>query len=283
MRLGVLDGRAVVVSGDLAADIHMASRGKLPHDPMALLEDWPRVRDWAAGLPEKAYDIPVDLTALGAPVPRPRQVFAVALNYPPHAAEAGFTPPDEPLVFTKFPACVTGPHTTVALPPGKVDWEVELVAVIGHETYQVNADRAWDAVAGLTVGQDLSERVTQLQGKPAQFSLGKSFPGFGPTGPVLVTPDEFDHPDDLEITGLLNGEAVQRDRTKSMIFPVPELIARLSAVLPLLPGDLVFTGTPAGVGNRMNPPRYLTAADELTSRIEGIGEIRQRFTAPEHH
>ncbi|WP_030326223.1 fumarylacetoacetate hydrolase family protein [Streptomyces sp. NRRL B-3229] len=283
MRLAVLDGRAVVVRGDRAADVATASRGLLPADPMALLEDWPRVRDRAAGLAEDAYDLTVDPAALGAPVPRPRQVFAVALNYPPHAAEAGYTLPEEPLVFTKFPACITGPHTTVALPEGKVDWEVELVAVIGRETYRVSEDRAWDAVAGLTIGQDLSERVSQLRGKPAQFSLGKSFPGFGPIGPVLVTPDEFDDPDDLEITGLLNGTAVQHDRTKSMIFPVPELIARLSAVLPLYPGDLVFTGTPAGVGNRMTPPRYLTAADELVSRIEGIGEIRQRFTAPEDH
>ena len=283
MRLAVRDGRAVVVGGDRAADVATASRGLLPADPMALLEDWPRVRDWAAGLPEDAYDLTVDPAALGAPVPRPRQVFAVALNYPPHAAEAGYIPPEEPLVFTKFPACITGPHSTVALPEGKVDWEVELVAVIGRETYRVSEDRAWDAVAGLTIGQDLSERVSQLRGKPAQFSLGKSFPGFGPIGPALVTPDELDDPDDLEITGLLNGTVVQHDRTKSMIFPVPELIARLSAVLPLFPGDLVFTGTPAGVGNRMNPPRYLTAADELVSRIEGIGEIRQRFTAPEDH
>ncbi|MDX3275103.1 fumarylacetoacetate hydrolase family protein [Streptomyces scabiei] len=279
MRLGVLDGRAVVVRGDRAADVRWASKGRLPVDPMLLLAEWPRLRAWAAGLSDGAYDIPVDPNALGAPVPRPRQVFAIALNYPPHAAEAGFTLPGEPLVFTKFPASITGPNTTVALPQGKVDWEVELVAVIGRDTYRVSEDRAWEAVAGLTVGQDLSERVTQLQGRPAQFSLGKSFPGFGPTGPFLVTPDELDDPDDLEITGLLNGEPVQHDRTKSMIFPVPELVARLSSVVPLFPGDLVFTGTPAGVGNRMNPPRYLTASDELVSRIEGIGEIRQRFTA----
>ncbi|MFG2795214.1 fumarylacetoacetate hydrolase family protein [Streptomyces pseudovenezuelae] len=282
MRLGVLDGRAVVVRGDRAADVRWASKGRLHPDPMTLLADWPRLREWAAALPDESYDIPLDPTALEAPVPRPRQVFAIALNYPPHAAEAGFTPPEEPLVFTKFPACISGPHTTVALPKGKagkVDWEVELVAVIGQETYRVSEDRAWGCVAGLTIGQDLSERVVQLQGRPAQFSLGKSFPGFGPTGPLLVTPDEFDDPDDLEITGLLNGEAVQHDRTKSMIFPVPGLVARLSSVVPLLPGDLIFTGTPAGVGNRMDPPRYLTEDDELVSRIEGIGEIRQRFTA----
>ncbi|MEU6371619.1 fumarylacetoacetate hydrolase family protein [Streptomyces sp. NPDC046909] len=279
MRLAVLYGHAVLIRGDRAAGVRVASNGRLPADPMALLEQWDRLRVLEASLPDEAYDIEVDPDALGAPVPRPRQVFAVALNYPPHAAEAGFTPPEEPLVFTKFPTCLAGPRTTVELPEGKVDWEAELVAVIGRHTHRASEERAWEAVAGLTVGQDLSERVSQLQGKPAQFSLGKSFPGFGPTGPVVVTPDEFDDPDDLEITGLLNGEVVQHDRTKSMIFPVPELVARLSAVVPLLPGDLVFAGTPAGVGNRMNPPRYLTPGDELVTRIEGIGEIRQHFTA----
>ncbi|MEV5959884.1 fumarylacetoacetate hydrolase family protein [Streptomyces sp. NPDC051987] len=280
MRLGLLNGRAVLVRGDRAADIRWASKGRLHPNPMVLLQNWDHLREWALTLPDHAYDIDVEPTALGAPVPRPRQVFAVALNYPPHAVEAGLTPPDEPLVFTKFPSCVTGPRTTVELPAGKVDWEAELVAVIGRPAHRVPADRAWETVAGLTIGQDLSERITQLQGRPAQFSLGKSFPGFGPTGPVLVTPDEFGDPDDLEITGLLNGEVVQHDRTKSMIFPVPELIARLSAVVPLLPGDLVFTGTPAGVGNRRTPPRYLTEGDELVTRIEGIGEVRQHFTAP---
>lgn len=279
MRLAVLNGRAVLVDGSYAADVATASGGRFPSDPMALFEDWPHLREWAAELPETAYEIAIDSSVLEAPVPRPRQVFAVALNYPPHAAEAGYTAPDEPLVFTKFPSCITGPNSTVVLPGGKVDWEVELVAVIGREAYQVSAERAWDYVAGLTIGQDLSERVSQLQGRPAQFSLAKSFPGFGPIGPVLVTPDEFADPDDLEISGLLNGEIVQHDRTKSMIFPVSELMTRLSAVLPLLPGDLIFAGTPAGVGNRMNPPRYLGPDDVLVSRIEGIGEIRQNFTS----
>ncbi|MCC5581810.1 fumarylacetoacetate hydrolase family protein [Microtetraspora sp. AC03309] len=275
MRLGVLGGRAVLADGDRALDVGAASG--LPSDPMALLERWPELLDWAAGQPDGAYDLPLDHAALEAPVPRPRQVFAIALNYPPHAVEAGFTPPADPLVFTKFPTCVTGPQATVTLPEGKVDWEVELVAVIGRETRRVSEERAWESVAALTVGQDLSERVTQSRGVPPQFSLGKSFPGFGPTGPLLVTPDEFDDPDDLEITALLNGEVVQHDRTRSMIFPVAELIARLSAVVPLLPGDLIFTGTPAGVGNRRTPPRYLTEGDELVSRVQGIGELRQRF------
>ncbi|GAA3613512.1 fumarylacetoacetate hydrolase family protein [Nonomuraea rosea] len=274
MRAGVLDGRAVLIRGELAADV--ARRG-LPGEPMALLERWAELRELAAGLPDDAFDLPLGQAVWQAPVPVPRQVFAVALNYPPHAAEAGFAPPDDPLVFTKFPACLTGPCSTVTLPEGKVDWEAELVAVIGRHAYRVGEERAWEHVAALTAGQDLSERVTQSRGVPAQFSLGKSFPGFGPIGPVLVTPDELADPDDLEITCLLNGEVVQHDRTKSMIFPVPELVARISAVVPLLPGDLIFTGTPAGVGNRRTPPRYLSAGDELVTRIEGIGELRQTF------
>ena len=141
----------------------------------------------------------------------------------------------------------------------------------------VAAERAWEHVAGVTVGQDISARDVQMLGSPPQFSLGKSFPGFGPTGPWLVTPDALPARDDLAIACSLNGERVQADRTSSMLFPVPETIARLSAICPLLPGDLIFTGTPAGVGNRMDPPRFLRPGDELVSTIEGIGSMSTRF------
>src|SRR5947209_6471438 len=128
---------------------------------------------------------------------------------------------------------------------GSVD--VERVAVIGRHAHRVSRQDAWEYVAGLSVGQDISERVLQLAGSPPQFSLGKSYPGFAPIGPVLVTPDEVADKDDLELGCSVNGEQVQKGRTSEMVFPVPELIARLSAVAPLLPGDVVFTGTPAGV------------------------------------
>jgi 2-keto-4-pentenoate hydratase/2-oxohepta-3-ene-1,7-dioic acid hydratase in catechol pathway len=216
---------------------------------------------------------------LQAPVPRPRQVFALGLNYKLHADEAGLELPPMPLVFTKFPSCLTGPEATVAVTTPKVDWEVELVVVIGKRAQHVTRVDAWRHVAGLTIGQDISARDIQSIGSPAQFSLGKSFPGFGPTGPWLVTPDALPDRDDLAIECRVNGERMQSDRTSSMLFSVPETVARLSAICPLLPGDLIFTGTPAGVGNRMDPPRYLQPGDELVSTIEGIGSITTRFAA----
>ena len=276
MRFGTRDGRFMLLADGHALDLHAASAGELPWDPLAALERWDDVRACAASADWSAAG-PTDERWLGPPVPRPRQVFAVALNYRPHAAEAGFVAPEAPLVFTKFPSCVAGPDTTVRLPEGKVDWEVEVVAVIGRGGHRLDRARAWDAVAGITCGQDLSERVLQLAGTPAQFCLGKSFPGFGPIGPVAVTPEELPDRDDIGFASWLDGQPLQQGRTSEMIFPVDDLVARLSAVCPLLPGDLIFTGTPAGVGNRMRPPRYLQAGETLVSRVDGVGEIRQRF------
>jgi 2-keto-4-pentenoate hydratase/2-oxohepta-3-ene-1,7-dioic acid hydratase in catechol pathway len=272
MQFGTIDGRLVLVRDGLALDV--ARNSSLPSDPVEALARFDALVAWAA---EADFSGAGPAEKLGPPVPNPRQVFAVALNYRPHAAEAGFQPPDEPLVFTKFPSCIAGPDTEVALPPGKPDWEIEVVAVIGRGGYRIDRDRAWDAIAGLTVGQDLSERAVQSRGAPAQFSLGKSFPGFGPIGPVAVTPDELPDRDDLAFECRLDGELVQHGRTGQMIFPIDDLVARISAICPLLPGDLIFTGTPAGVGNRRTPPRYLLPGETLVSTVDGIGEIRQRF------
>ncbi|GAA2683660.1 fumarylacetoacetate hydrolase family protein [Actinoplanes palleronii] len=276
MRFGTLADRLVLIDGDRALDVEKHSDGRFPADVNAALARFGELTAWAAGA-DWSGATPFTPEQLGAPSPRPRQVFAVALNYRPHAAEAGYTAPDEPLLFTKFPSCVTGPITEVTLPPGKPDWEIEVVAVIGAGGHRIPRERGWAAVAGLTVGQDLSERAVQLQGRPAQFSLGKSFPGFGPTGPVAVTTDEFADRDDLAFECWLGDERVQHGRTSEMIFAVDDLVARISAVCPLLPGDLIFTGTPAGVGNRREPPRYLQPGEVLVSRVDGIGEIRQRF------
>jgi 2,4-diketo-3-deoxy-L-fuconate hydrolase len=276
VRLANLAGRLVLLTAGGAVDVAGASAGRFGPEPAGAFADWDDLLAWSSQV-DGAAAVPFDAADLGPPVSAPRQVFAVALNYRPHAAEAGYAEPAEPLVFTKFPSCLTGPAGTVELPAGTVDWELELVAVVGRPAYRVPRSRGWDPIVALTVGQDLSERGRQLAGRPAQFSLGKSFPGFGPTGPALVSLDELADPADLELTCELSGEVVQHDRTSSMIFDVPALVEFISAVCPLQPGDLIFTGTPAGVGSRRSPPRFLTPADALVSRIEGLGEMTHHF------
>ena len=279
MRVGNLDGRLVIIRDAGAVDVESASGGRFGPGPQAAFDRWADFAAWAAHAGDEAAQ-PFEPDRLGPPSPAPRQAFGVGLNYHDHVRESGFAVPDQPSIFTKFPSCITGPCTDVALPTGgHTDWEVELVAVVGTAARNVAAADAWGHVAGLTVGQDLSERITQLSGAAPQFSLGKSFPGFGPTGPWLVTADEFADPDDIELGCSLNGEKVQQSRTGYLIISVPELIAGLSAVLTLLPGDIIFTGTPAGVGMGRDPQRWLAPGDELVSYAEGIGELRQRFVA----
>jgi 2-keto-4-pentenoate hydratase/2-oxohepta-3-ene-1,7-dioic acid hydratase in catechol pathway len=279
MKLANQDGRAVLVVDGGIVDVSSASDGRLPHDPQQLYEHWDALRD--LGERVRDADAPLDGERLQAPVPRPRQVFAIGMNYAAHAAEAGTEPPDFPPTFTKFPTCITGPAATVELPSDFVDWEVELVAVVGRRAYEVPVGQGWSYVAGVTVGQDLSERMVQLRGPVPQFSLGKSFVGFGPTGPWVVTPDELDDPDDLELGCSVNGEEVQKSRTSDLIFGVDALIHHLSGITPLLPGDVVFTGTPSGVGGTRTPPWFLAPGDELISSIEGIGTIVTHFAAKE--
>lgn len=271
MRVANADGQAVLVVDDGIVDIATASGGALPTDAQLLFERWDDVRALADRV--QGPEQPFELSALQAPVPRPRQVFAIGMNYAAHAAEAGVEAPEFPPTFTKFPTCLTGPDATVALPSAFVDWEVELVAVIGSAAYEVEVGKGWSHVAGLTVGQDLSERIVQTRPPAPQFSLGKSFPGFGPTGPWVITPDELDDPDDLALGCTVNGEEVQKSRTSDLIFGVDGLIHLLSSITPLLPGDLIFTGTPSGIGGTRTPPRFLAPGDELVSTIEGIGTI----------
>jgi 2-keto-4-pentenoate hydratase/2-oxohepta-3-ene-1,7-dioic acid hydratase in catechol pathway len=181
-------------------------------------------------------------------------------------------------VFTKFRTAISGPITTVVLPPGgHVDWEVELVVVIGRRAEKVSAADAWSHVAGLTAGQDISERITQLAGSAPQFSLGKSFPGFAPMGPWVVTVDEFDDPDDIALQCSVGEEIVQDGRTSDYLLGVPALIEGLSGVAPLLPGDIIFCGTPDGVGIGRNPQRFLQPGEVLVSKVSGIGELCQTF------
>lgn len=277
MRFANLDGRAAIITSEGAADIHESSEGKFGPEPEACFAAWEPLRAWASTATLRSR--PFDETQLEAPSPTPRQVFGIGLNYAGHAAESGIPEPDFPPTFTKFASCITGPDVTVQLPSAAVDWEVELVVVIGVEAHCVAPEDAWSHIAGACVGQDLSEREVQLRPPVPQFSLGKSFPGFGPTGPWLVTPDDLANADDLPLSCAVNGEVVQSSTTGDLIFSVPQLVEKLSAITPLLPGDLIFTGTPAGVGQGRTPPRFLADGDELVSTIEGIGTITARFVA----
>lgn len=279
MRLINLHGRLAIERDGRAIDVERASNGAFTHEFQDAFDRWDEFRGWANGLDVSAAS-PFDPAGLCAPVGRPQQIFAIGLNYRGHAEETGLDIPDTPMVFTKFASSITGPYGEVTMPPGSVDWEAELVAVIGRRAENVTADTAWGHVAGLTVGQDLSERELQVKPPaPQQFSLAKSFPGFAPLGPALVTPDEFADPEDLEISCSIDDVQVQNARTTDLIFPVPEVVSYLSGILPLLPGDLIFTGTPAGVGFAHKPPRYLKAGEELSTFIEGIGTMRHRMVA----
>ena len=271
-----LDADDVPVAG---VDVATASEGLFGPGVPEIYPRWHEFRDWAQGRPRDFAQVrPIARAELGAPSPFPAQVFAIGLNYLEHVSEtAAETAVTVPPTFTKFPNCITGPFATVELPSAAVDWEVEMVAIIATDTFRCPQDQAWDHIAGLTIGQDLSEREVQMVPPYPQFSLAKSYPGFGPTGPALVTPDELPDRDDLALSCWTESEVLQDGRTAQMIFDVARLIAMLSAITRLLPGDIVFTGTPSGVGMGRNPPTYLTPGQTLTSRIAGLGLLENRL------
>ncbi len=265
-RLGVeLDGRFI--------DVATRSGGRFSSEPMDAFGNWDDLIGWAGEVVPDASDPLIDPAELDPPVPTPKQVFAIGLNYRDHAAEAGLPLPESPMIFTKFPSCLVGPNAEVPLTSDRVDWEVEQVVVIGREARAVPVAKAWDHVAGFTVGQDISDRRLQFSDKPPQFSLGKSATAFGPIGPALVSLDEFPDPDVLTLRCWVEGEQMQESTTANLVFSVPELIAYISGYCPLLPGDLIFTGTPGGVGSVRDPRRYLAAGELIESEIEGIGRL----------
>lgn len=283
MRIAHHSGRAVLVSpdGQRMLDVAKVSNDRFGPAPHRVFGSWAKFRAWhaTADLPFETEGQPVVLDEFGAPSPTPSQVFAIGLNYRDHADEAGLDYPAEPPTFTKFVSSFAGPVGDLRLPTATVDWEAELVVVIGVRAEKVPAEQAWDVIAGLTVGQDYSERILQLTGPAPQFSLGKSFAGFSPQGPWLVSLDELDDPADLAISCTINGKTVQNSRTSKLIFSIPVLIEKLSAVTVLQPGDVIFTGTPAGVGGARTPRWFLKDGDVVETHIEGIGTLRQTCTS----
>lgn len=276
-RLVNVSGRAALEHDDRWYDLAGLAGDEALADPMTAVARASELSDLQARCAGATPGGAIADTALGAPVPAPRQVFGIGLNYRDHAGESGMELPPAPLTFTKFPSSIAGPTADVPLSGTLVDWEVEIVAVIGRLATHVPVADAWDHVAGLTLGQDISDRAVQMTGTPPQFSLGKSFAAYAPIGPALVSTDAFADRDDLELWCDVNGERRQAARTSLLIFPIPVLVAYLSSICPLEPGDVIFTGTPSGVG--MASGTFLQEGDVIDSGAEGIGALRNRCVA----
>ncbi|MES2535794.1 MAG: fumarylacetoacetate hydrolase family protein [Pseudomonadota bacterium] len=216
-------------------------------------------------------------TRLGAPVAGTRQFVAIGLNYRKHAEESGMDIPKEPVVFTKALTSIGGPNDDITMPTDSVatDWEVELGFVIGTLARKVAVDQALNHVAGYCLANDVSERDWQIK-RNGQWGKGKSFDGFGPIGPWLVTADELPDPQNIPLELKVNGVVTQSSNTADQIFSVAEVVSYLSQFMTLLPGDLVITGTPAGVGLGMKPPKFLSRGDVMELSAGALGTQRQR-------
>lgn len=218
----------------------------------------------------------VTVERLGCPVARPSKIVCIGLNYSDHARETGAAIPMEPVVFLKATTAIVGPNDAVKLPRGseKTDWEVELAVVMGRQASYVSEAEAMDYVAGYCLHNDISERAYQLE-RGGTWDKGKGCDTFAPLGPWLVTKDEIADVHNLQLWLSVNGERVQDGSTANLIFGIPQLVSYVSQFMTLLPGDIISTGTPAGVGLGMNPPRYLQAGDVMELGIDGLGTSRQ--------
>ncbi|MCH1432523.1 MAG: fumarylacetoacetate hydrolase family protein [Flavobacteriaceae bacterium] len=213
---------------------------------------------------------------LGAPLARPSKIVCVGLNYAKHAEESGMAPPEEPVLFFKASSAITGPFDPIRIPKGstKTDWEVELALVIGKKASYVSEKEALNHVAGYVLHNDVSERAFQLE-RSGQWVKGKSCDTFAPLGPFIATTDEIKDPNSLDLWLKLNGKLMQNSNTSDFIFNVQEVVSHISQFMTLLPGDIISTGTPFGVGLGLTPPRYLKEGDEVELGIEGLGISKQ--------
>ena len=249
-----------------------------------LIKDWNRDELEAGGYEKvKAADLssqtPFDIAGIrvGSPVARPTKLICIGLNYAKHAAESGMTPPPEPVVFMKAPDCLIGPNDEIAIPPNSTatDYEVELAIVIGKRAlYLKSEEEARDYILGYSMSQDVSERHWQIE-RAGQWVKGKSFPTFNPMGPQIVTSDEFS-PDDVRVYCTVDGEKRQDSRTSDLIFGISHIVWYVSQFMELMPGDVINTGTPEGVGMGFKPTKYLKAGQVVVTGIEGIGEMTSK-------
>ncbi len=269
--------RAALLQGEHYVDLH-ATDPSLPLGLRQLLERGPAGFEAArqAARQPGAVKVAAASAKLLPPIPDPPKIVCLGLNYRDHAAESGAPIPKEPVLFSKYATALVGPGDAIVLPPvsKEVDFEAELVVVVGKGGRNLKADAALAHVAGYTVGHDVSARDWQLRKDGKQWMVGKTFDTFAPIGPHLVTADEIPDPHRLAIRLRLNGQTMQDSNTSQMVFGVGETLAYLSQVFTLQPGDLIFTGTPPGVGFARKPPVFLKAGDVTEVEIEGLGVLR---------
>jgi len=266
----------------------MTSDGRIRVDASGFIEDYDEAFFANGGLERLARSRVVNppyvsvSVRLGPPVARPGKIVCIGLNFRDHAAETGAAIPQEPVIFMKATSSLSGPNDDVIIPRGseKTDWEVELAIVIGRRASYVNEAEAMDCVAGYVLHNDYSERTFQLE-RGGQWSKGKSCDTFAPLGPFLATKDEIPDANNLRMWLKVNGEVKQDSNTSNMIFKVPQVVSYVSQFMSLLPGDVISTGTPAGVGLGHKPPFYLKDGDEVELGIDGLGSSRQRLRAYE--
>lgn len=278
-RLGVL-----VDEGRYILDLNIASRGSIPPDPIAFLDGdyWETLQKVIAQpVPELRAAALIEAGGVrrGAPIPHPRTIIALGLNYRDHAEEGHQDPPQEPLLFAKAPAATAGPFDPIIYPSQvtQLDYEVELAIIIGQKAKNLSPNEAWGVITGYTAFNDVSAR--DLQFRETQWFRAKSFDTFAPMGPCWVTPDEIGDPQNLRIWCAVNGERLQDSTTANMIFPIPFIVAFVSHVFTLHPGDIIATGTPAGVGVFRKPPRLLKVGDVVETGVEKIGVMRNEVVA----
>lgn len=278
MKLANVDGRAGLVIDDRFVDVEQASGGRLPSDPMGVLTRMAELEGLT--MPDDAPR--VDELTLGPPVPRPSKILAAGGNYQDHLDEEGSTAPGEPNLFAKLPNALCGPTDEIRIPSDRkeVDWEVELVVVIGKRATAVSEADAWDHVVGVTCGQDISDRAEQFRDFE-QWTVAKSFDTYAPIGPYMVTTDELATPDSVPLVCYLDGEEMQSGSTANLIYSVSTLISWTSHRCTLEPGDLFFTGTPGGVGFARDPQRFLGPGMLLKSVIPGVGTMENACVAAE--
>jgi 2,4-diketo-3-deoxy-L-fuconate hydrolase len=278
MKIANIRGRAHIVTPTGGVDIETSSNGQFSANSQLVIGQLELLKTWyQLAKPEEDASLSTvklqqDLSLLGSPVPTPGQVFAIGLNYKSHGDEVAMVIPNEPMVFTKFPSAIAGPGTTIPLPADTVDWEVELVVVIGKGGRNITKTSAQEYIAGYCVGQDISHRALQMANTPPQFSIAKSFAAFAPMGPWLTTSDEVDV-NSLRLICRQGEEILQDGNTRDMIFNVSALIEYISSICELRVGDVIFSGTPAGVGFGRKPARYIQDGWLLESSIEGLGSL----------